>query len=116
MSEEFCRGLIINSIKKGQTPSWSLISRHGKLSEAFMREFWDKLDWGFIAEFQKLSEDFMREMRGKNDWLSLTQCQKMSDKFLEEFRNDIRWNARQHFFGVNKELYLKYRECFKNYD
>ena len=51
-------------------------------------------------------------MKEKQDWLSLSQCQVMSDKFLEEFKDDIRWDTRQHFVGVNKNLHQKYREYF----
>lgn len=62
---------------------WEKISKYDTLSEAFMREFKDKIVWEWIA-YGDLSEGFMREFKDKLDLEGMMQDAAISKKLYKE--------------------------------
>ncbi|GIX80294.1 uncharacterized protein CDAR_394051 [Caerostris darwini] len=71
--------------------AWVNIPGNQKLSVDFIREFQDKVDWKEISEYQELSEDFIREFQDKVDWgnISGKRYQKLSEDFIREFQDKV---------------------------
>ena len=70
--------------------NWELISGstiYGTLSEAFIREFQNKVWWEIVSQRQILSEDFIEEFQYKVDWHHIFYNQVLSDEFRLKFIN-----------------------------
>ena len=72
--------------------NWTLISKHQKLSEDFIREFKDEVAWTRISSYQKLSEEFIREFQDKVYWSHISSYQKLSESFIREFKDKVYWD------------------------
>ena len=87
LSESFMRGFQFRRV------GWWIISAHQKLSEAFIKEFKDKVDWDTISIHQTLSESFIRKFQDKVDWDCISLYQKLGEPFIREFGSKINWRA-----------------------
>jgi hypothetical protein len=66
-----------------------VISYAQNLSEAFIRQFVDRVNWKLISEKQNLSEAFIREFADKVNWEEISKEQTLSKSFIQEFRNHL---------------------------
>jgi len=81
----------IDAIKKSKNIDWAFVSFSLPLSEAFIREFQDKVNWQYISYYQTLSESFIIEFKDKVDWRSISEKQKLSENFIKEFKDKVNW-------------------------
>ncbi len=70
---------------------WDTISYEYILSEAVIREFWDKVNWDLVSCKQVLSENFIREFQDKVDWCWISCHQVLSESFIHEFQDKLDW-------------------------
>ena len=70
---------------------WSRISRCGRLTASFIREFSDRVDWYSITHYQLLSEALIREFSDRVNWSRISQRHDISETFIREFANLVDW-------------------------
>ena len=61
------------------------------LSEAFIREFQDKVNWHGISRSQSLSEEFIREFLEKVDWFWISGNQTLSEELIRGSLDKVHW-------------------------
>ena len=89
------------------TVDWKRISRNQTLSEAFIREFADKVHWPSISIYQKLSEDFIREFADKVEWVYICTDQNLSEDFIREFADRVNWWGISHSGAPLSEEFIR---------
>lgn len=76
LSEEFLR--------KRPSVDWTLVSRHQKLSENFIREYASYLDWYWLSWGQELPERLIEEYEDLVDWCAISSQQELSEDFIKQ--------------------------------
>lgn len=64
--------------------NWEWVSEKERLSECFIRKYFDFLDVVRICIFQDLSESFIHDFRDRLVWRLICKHQKMSEVFMNE--------------------------------
>ena len=73
--------------------SWSNLSRHAVMSEAFIRDFQDRVDWPAISWFQTLSEPFIEAFAHRIDFTHLSRSETpRSIAFLQKHEDKLHWS------------------------
>jgi hypothetical protein len=91
--------------------SWVTVSCW-KLSEAFIKEFQDKVYWNNISVYQKLSEVFIREFQDRVKWEYISCKQVLSEDFIREFKNKVNWYGISHYQQLSEVFILEFKDKF----
>jgi hypothetical protein len=70
-------------------------------------------DWFKISRSGKLSEEFIREFKDIINWGNLCVNQVLSDDFLIEFQDNINWTT--YFMNVDSSFFIMKKFLLKSY-
>lgn len=71
--------------------NWEWLSEKERLSECFIRKYFDNLDVVRICMFQTLSESFIHDYKDRLVWRLICKHQKLSEVFMNEHLEYLTW-------------------------
>ncbi|MBW3021030.1 hypothetical protein KY334_07075, partial [Candidatus Woesearchaeota archaeon] len=69
--------------------NWLEIVSKYELTEAFIREFQNRIPWGLVSIHQSMSESFIEEFQDKIIWTNLIKYQELSEEIFSKFKDKI---------------------------
>lgn len=88
---------------------FSIILLRRKLSEKFLREFFDKCYSDYISALQNLSETFIEDYADRLDWECISFYQTLSEDFIEKHKDKVIWPFIFKYQSLSKEFIKKYQ-------